>query len=116
MYARAGLPLSMPSDSVLANSPGAVGGRERRRGRSAKFRRSLYVAIDANDSASCENDSALGWCYVQGEKAGQGCTVDNTPQAIVFSQGTESGQTSLPKGSVVSLQCLEQTFGGVDGE
>ncbi len=66
-----------------------------------------YVA-----GASCKggtDPNAQGWCYVQGEAAGQSCVAQGQPQSIAFTS------TMPPAGSVVALQCLEQAVTVTDG-
>jgi hypothetical protein len=113
-YAALGLPLRSPSQEVLANYAFQQGDAGIA-GTVCEVAQIPYVADDAGDSSSCKNDSRLGWCYVQGPVAGEGCAAAHTPQAIVFSQGSDGQQTSLPNGSSVSLQCLEQSAGVGDG-
>jgi hypothetical protein len=60
-----------------------------------------YQPLTATSSNTCKNSATPGWCYVTGPNAGSGCAA--TPQAIQFSANTP------PNGSVVSLQCLEQS-------
>jgi hypothetical protein len=51
---------------------------------------------------SCKNSKEAGWCYVTGAPAG------DCPQAILFADGP-------PHGSIVNLQCIEQSVGVLDG-
>jgi hypothetical protein len=113
-YANLGLPLSAPSDEVIANLQQQKGDAETL-GTVCQVAQIPYVATGSGESLSCKNDSALGWCYVQGTQAGLGCGTANTPQAIVFSQGAQGMQSSLPNGAIVSLQCLEQPPSAMDG-
>jgi hypothetical protein len=53
---------------------------------------------------SCATSATSGWCYVTGAPAG------TCAQEIVF-----SGTGPLPNGSVVSLECLEQSVTVGDG-
>jgi hypothetical protein len=60
-------------------------------------------ASDFNGVGSCAGSADPGWCYLEGTAAG------SCPQQIVFTQGQP------PQGASVSLQCIEQANGAVDG-
>ena len=59
--------------------------------------------MDFDSQGSCAESPEPGWCYVEGEAAGQ------CPQQIIFTNGEP------PTGSTVSLQCIEQTNAAVNG-
>jgi hypothetical protein len=58
---------------------------------------------DFDPSGTCQGSTESGWCYVEGQAAGQ------CPQQIIFTNGEP------PSGSTVTLQCIEQTNAAVDG-
>jgi hypothetical protein len=60
-------------------------------------------AGDFDAAGSCAASNDPGWCYLEGTAAG------SCPQQIVFTQGQP------PHGASVSLQCIEQANGAVDG-
>jgi hypothetical protein len=99
-YATMGFPFSDPSTAVAQayKSQQPDGGSGIAAGKLCQVAQIPYEV-----GGTCSNDTQLGWCYVEGAAAGQGCTAKNTPQAIVFQNKT------LPHGSVASLQCLEQS-------
>jgi hypothetical protein len=100
-YAQSGL--SDPKPEVKANflqSQGDAGAG------SGTICQVAQIPAEELQDGTCKNVTAeAGWCYVSGGASGTGCIQANTPQSIQFTTG------SPPGGSVVSLQCLEQSAG-----